>query len=196
METSKKNSIYKVNILNIENKVESIHVFYGNVYKNNVNLEELFKTDPKNELFFDNVSYIFNDDELRKIISDQIPVYFSHQQLHTDDNILSIKIKVTDELNTSHEKYNKSPISLSELYLFGLIETTLNPTNIYSALTFKKQEIDRQTLDLVLLNIVDNAEFDIPDKSNYTYDDILSLDLTEQTFLITRNLGLNECTIE
>ena len=195
METSKKNSIYKVNILNIENKVESIHVFYGNVYKNNVNLEELFKTDPKNELFFDNVSYIFNDDELRKIISDQIPVYFSHQQLHTDDNILSIKIKVTDELNTSHEKYNKSPISLSELYLFGLIETTLNPTNIYSALTFKKQEIGRQTLDLVLLNIVDNAEFDIPDKSNYTYDDILSLDLTEQTFLITRNLGQSHLLI-
>ena len=195
MATPKQNSIYKVNILNIENKVESIHVFYGNVYKNNVNLEELFKKDPKNELFFDNVSYIFNDDELRKIIEDQIPVYFSFQQLHTDDNILSIKIKVTDELNTSHEKYKKSPISLSELYLFGLIESTLNPTNIYSALTDKKQEITRQTLDLVLLNIVDNAEFDIPDKSTYTYDDILSLDLTDQTFLITRNLGQSHLLI-
>lgn len=196
MATPKENSIYKVNILNIDNKVESIHVFYGNVYKNKVNLEELFKTDPKNELFFDNVSYIFNDDELRKIIADKIPVYFSFQQLHTDDNILSIKIKVTDELNTSsHEKYQKLPISLSEIYLFGLIETTLNPTNIYSALTEKKQEITRQTLDLVLLNIVDNPEFDIPEKSNYTYDDILSLDLTDQTFLITRNLGQSHLLI-
>uniref|UniRef100_A0A6C0DF74 Uncharacterized protein n=1 Tax=viral metagenome TaxID=1070528 RepID=A0A6C0DF74_9ZZZZ len=195
MATPKQNSIYKVNILNIENKVESIHVFYGNVYKNNVNLEELFKKDPKNELFFDNSSYIFNDDELRKIMVDKIPVYFSFQQLHTDDNILSIKIKVTDELNTSHEKYKKSPISLSELYLFGLIETTLNPTNIYSALTEKKQEITKQTLDLVLLNIVDNSEFDIPKKSSYTYDDILSLDLTEQTFLITRNLGQSHLLI-
>jgi len=195
MATPKQNSIYKVNILNIENKVESIHVFYGNVYKNNVNLEELFKKDPKNELFFDNVSYIFNDDELRKIIQDQIPVYFSFQQLHTDDNILSIKIKVTDELNTSHEKYKRSPISLSELYLFGLVETVLNPTNIYSALTNKKQEITRQTLDLVLLNIVDSPEFDIPEKSTYTYDDILSLDLTDQTFLITRNLGQSHLLI-
>jgi len=195
MATPKQNSIYKINILNIENKVESIHVFYGNVYKNNINLEELFKKDPKNELFFDNSSYIFNDDELRKIMVDNIPVYFSFQQLHTDDNILSIKIKVTDELNTSHQKYNKSPISLSELYLFGLIETTLNPTNIYSALTNKKQEITRQTLDLVLLNIVDNAEFDIPEKSTYTYDDILSLDLTNQTFLITRNLGQSHLLI-
>ena len=195
MATPKQNSIYKVNILNIENKVESIHVFYGNVYKNNVNLEELFKKDPKNELFFDNSSYIFNDDELRKIMVDKIPVYFSFQQLHTDDNILSIKIKVTDELNTSHEKYKKSPISLSELYLFGLIQTTLNPTNIYSALTEKKQEITRQTLDLVLLNIVDNPKFDIPNKSTYTYDDILSLDLTDQTFLITRNLGQSHLLI-
>ena len=195
MATPKQNSIYKINILNIENKVESIHVFYGNVYKNNINLEELFKKDPKNELFFDKSSYIFNDDELRKIISDNIPVYFSFQQLHTDDNILSIKIKVTDELNTSDEKYKKSPISLSELYLFGLIETTLNPANIYSALTEKKQEITRQTLDLVLLNIVDNTDFDIPDKSTYTYDDILSLDLTDQTFLITRNLGQSNLLI-
>lgn len=196
MATPKQNSIYKVNILNIENKVEFIHVFYGNVYKNNVNLEELFKTDPKNELFFDNVSYIFNDDELRKIRRDQIPVYFSHQQLHTDDNILSIKIKITDEINrSSHEKYQKSTISLSELYLFGLIETTLNPTNVYSALTEKKREVTRKTLDLVLLNIVDNAEFDIPEKSNYTYDDILSLDLIDQTFLITRNLGQSHLLI-
>jgi hypothetical protein len=195
MATPKQNSIYKVNILNIENKVDSIHVFYGNVYKNNVNLEELFKKDPKNELFFDNSSYIFNDDELRKIITDKIPVYFSFQQLHTDDNILSIKIKVTDELNTSHEKYKKSQISLGELYLFGLVESTLNPTNIYSALTDKKQEITRQTLDLVLLNVVDNAEFDIPEKSTYTYDDILSLDLIDQTFLITRNLGQSHLLI-
>jgi hypothetical protein len=63
MATPKQNSIYKINILNIENKVESIHVFYGNVYKNNINLEELFKKDPKNELFFDKSSYIFNDDK-------------------------------------------------------------------------------------------------------------------------------------
>jgi hypothetical protein len=146
MATPKQKSIYKVNILNNQNKVDSIHVFYGNVYKNNVNLEELFKSDPKNELFFDNSSYIFNEDELRKIEIDNIRVYFSHQQIHTDDNMLSIKIKITDELNTSHDKYKNSPISLNELYLFGMIETTLNATNIYSALTDKKQEITKNNL--------------------------------------------------
>jgi PhoPQ-activated pathogenicity-related protein len=47
MATPKQNSVYKINILNIENKVESIHVFYGNVYKNNINLEEFVKNEIK-----------------------------------------------------------------------------------------------------------------------------------------------------
>ena len=201
------NSIYKVNLLTKENTISSIHVFYGNDYSvGNNKLNELFLENPKNELF----SNIFDVEELNYIIKNHVNTVFSHQEIHSDDSIAAIKIKIMEELSNT--------FSLEEIYLFAVREEILNPINIYQSLkqkkinapslvsnpTDRKQmsrmitrkiELTKPRLMQFLSNIVnDNTcpepiHFDLPSKATYSYDDIASLNLTEKKYLITKALG-------
>ena len=125
------NFIYKINYLK-ENKIVSIHVFYGeNV--NGINLDELFKTEPANAAFIDSVSGvpIFNSEELTYISENNIPVNFTTQQIHYDDTIGTIKLKIIQAFSNT--------FSLEEIYLFCLKEEIFNPVSVYQTLTQNKK---------------------------------------------------------
>ena len=89
----KLNSIYKVNHLVEENKLSKIIVFYG---KHPKDINTILMKDPNNELFIDNISRtnIFSKEEIENILSNKIQVIFSDQQIHFDDSIGSIKVKI------------------------------------------------------------------------------------------------------
>jgi hypothetical protein len=87
------NSIYKVNLLTNENTINSIHVFYGNDYTiGNNKLNDLFLENPDNELF----SNIFDVEELNYIKKNNVKVIFSNQEIHSDDSVAAIKIKIME----------------------------------------------------------------------------------------------------
>ena len=121
----KLNSIYKVNHLVEENNLSKIIVFYG---KHPKDINAILMKDPNNELFIDNISgtNIFSKEEIENIQSKNIPVIFSEEQIHFDDSIGSIKLKIFKEM--------KQSVSLEEMYLFALKEELLNNINIYQSL--------------------------------------------------------------
>jgi hypothetical protein len=199
------NSIYKVNLLTNENTINSIHVFYGNNYSvGNNKLNETFLENPNNELFLN----IFDNDELNYIKKNNVKVVFSQQEIHPDDSIAAIKIKIMEEFSNT--------FSLEEMYLFAVKEEMLNSINIYQSLKQKKInapssdvadrrqnnrmitrkiELTKPRLMQFLSNIVnDNScpepiHFDLLNKATYSYDDIVSLNLTDKKYLITKALG-------
>ena len=201
------NSIYKVNLLTNENVINSIRVFYGNDYTvGNNKLNELFLENPNNELF----SNVFDGEELNYIKKNNVKVVFSHQEIHSDDSVAAIKIKIMEEMSNT--------FSLEEIYLFVVKEELLNPINIYQSLkqkkinypslasnttdrkqinrmVTKKIELTKPRLMQFLSNIVNDnicpepIHFDLPSKATYSYDDIVSLNLSENKYLITKALG-------
>ena len=86
--------IFKVNCLNNNGKIEKIVVFSG-------------MNKPSNNDIFSNI-------ELQYIQEENIDVLYSPQQIHSDDTIRTIKIKILKEF--AH-KY-----SYEELCLFGKIK--------------------------------------------------------------------------
>jgi hypothetical protein len=183
----KENQIYKVNHLIDENTIDKIIVFYG--YSNIKNINELFNKDPKNPIFIDKNTglNIFNDAELKNIKEKKINVVFSKQQINFDDTIGSIKLKIINEFSKT--------FSLDEIYLFCSKKDILNSANIFQILTQNnKLPLTRLRLDQLLKNIIYNENgspinFNIPDKEIYTYDDILSLNLNNKTFILNKVLG-------
>ena len=192
------NSIYKFNLLTNENTISKIYVFYGELYSNNndnnkVNLEELFKKDPKNKLFNDPYTDlpIFDENEINSINKNNITVEFSKQQIHIDDSIGIIKFKLMNE-------FSKNTFSTEEIYLFSLEEEEIDPINIYQELTKNnKTDLTEIKFKNFLSNIVeikDNlipypVNFNIQNKTTYTYDDIISLDFPGKKYLVSKIVG-------
>jgi len=184
----KENPIYKVNHLLNSTTISEIRVFYGS-YAETEDLNELFKRDPKNAAFIDKSTGlpIFNEMELRSILDRQIPVVFSEQQIHYDDSIGVIKLKMMMEFSNT--------FSLDEIYLFCMKEEVLNPANIYQMLTQNgRLPLTRVRLDQFIVNVIfeDNGEpvrFDIPDKEVYDYDDILALNINGKKYTLAKVLG-------
>ena len=177
----KLNPIYKVNYLNGTTSPHSILVFFGN----NVDIEDpedLFKREPTNIVF----KNIFSEKEYQKIKDKNIPVKFSKQQIHFDDTIGVIKMKIAIEFSKQ--------ISLEEIYMFCLKEETINPITLFQSLTQNnKLDLTRLRLDQFLFNVKDEngepIDFNIPEKNKYEYDDIMSLNLTDKKYLINKVLG-------
>jgi hypothetical protein len=184
----KENPIYKVNHLKDAGSIAAIHVFYGASIEED-DLDDLFKRDPQNPAFIDKNTGlpIFNDDELKNIVEKQIPVIFSEQQIHYDDSIGVIKLKIMAEFSNT--------FSLDEIYLFCMKDEVLNPANIYQTLTQNgRLPLTKVRLDQFILNIIydENGKpvrFNIPDKEVYDYDDILALDVNGKQFSLTKVLG-------
>jgi hypothetical protein len=173
-------NIYKVNHLTNENTIHSIYVFYG---KHKEKLDILFKTNPSNETF----SSIFTQEELKQIQDTQIPVYFFQQNIHPDDSIGTIKWKLFQEL--------KETFSLSEIYLFGMKEEIVEAVSVYQDLTQnKKLELTKMRLYNFLSNIVSDEKgnpikIEVPDKTIYNYDDILSFNLNGKKYWTNKAIG-------
>jgi len=194
--TTNHNSIYKVHHLIDKETTKAIYVFYGN----NLDIpkpEELFKRDPKNAAFIDPSTKlpIFNDSELAKIqdASNPIDVKFLKQQIHFDDSIAAIKLKIVES--------NSNAFSIEQIYLFCMKTEILNATNIYQTLTQKNRlELTKIRLDQFFLNVHDEAGNSIvsqlPSKEIYTYDDILELNLANKQLLVSKVLGQKFFIIE
>jgi len=190
------NKIYKVHHLIDKNTVKGIYVFYGNNL-DFPNPDVLFKTDPKNEAFIDSKTglHLFNDSELSRILDKTNPVnvYFLKQQIHFDDSIGVIKLKIVEALSNS--------ISLEQIYLFCNKEESFNPQNVYQTLTQKnKLELTRIRLDQFLLNIRDDTGFSLTTKlktkETYSYDDIMELNFTDNLYQVSKPLGQKFFIIE
>ena len=97
-------TIYKIHLVNYGNDSGqgSIIVFYGNDTASTDELNNQFITDPTNSKFIDNGSGepIFSSDELDHIKNKNIKVTFSNQSIYPDDTILTIKLKILDELGS------------------------------------------------------------------------------------------------
>ena len=94
------------------------------------------------------VKKIFTPQEISSIKN----IYFSEQQIHRDDTIGVIKLKVLSELKTK--------CSLGEVYLFCQKIEYLNSISIFQSLTQnKKIKLTHQRLEQFLSNI-DNSSGD------------------------------------
>jgi len=127
--------IYKVKHI-VDDKINTIYVF---------NLATSKKEDP--ESLFEKV---FTEEEIETIHQEKIQVIFSKQQIHFDDSIGTIKIKILNEL--------KKEISLDEIYLFCKKIETLNAAAVYQTLTNnKKIDLTKIRLDQFISNISSNV---------------------------------------
>jgi hypothetical protein len=161
--------IFKVNKLTNKNVIEKIYVFNGSNDKN------------KNK--------IFNNEELNYIEKNNVEVIFVNEQIHIDDNIGTIKLKI-------FEYCLAKSVSMSELYLFCLKSEYLNPITLYQTLTQNDRlPLTKVRLEQILLNIynkddvISHIDFNIEDKEKYSFDDILKLDLSERDYLVAKVLG-------
>ena len=171
---SKPNSpFYKVNHL-VNGVVESIFVFYGK------------KILPEDEMasqeYVKILQDIFTEEEVEYINENDIKPIFLEEQIHFDDTIGAIKIKILEQF--------KSQTCFEEIYLFCEKTESLNSVDIYQSLTQnKKISLTKQRLDQFLTNIV-KGDFSLPpDKEVYDYDDILSMKIDNKEFVVDKVLG-------
>ena len=175
--------IFKVNKLTDKDAIETIYVFYGLQFSEEEdNLNDLFDDDPTNKAFVN----VFNTNELEYIAKHKVEVIFINQSIHIDDSIGVIKLKIFEALSKK--------VSMSELYLYCLKYEKLNPITVYQNLTQNdKLPLTKIRIDQLLLNLYDNdgfiMDFNLKDKTQYTFDDILQLDLNEKTYLVGKPLG-------
>ena len=160
--------IYKVNHI-IGNKINTIFVFNGN-YNNNT---------------------IFTEKEREQFTRDNTTIVFSEQQIHLDDSIATIKIKILMELKKAIEK---TEVSIEEIYLYYQKLETFQSIEVYQALTQnKKLDLTKIRLDQFLSNIVSEKtgkSLILPEeKEVYTYDDILQMNLENKEFIVNKVLG-------
>ncbi len=182
--------IYKVHHLINSNKTKAIYVFYGEKV-GSLDINKEFKNILKNneaEEFVDPITknVIFNHKELKDIKDNNINVIFSTQQLHFDDQIGVLKIKILTEF--------KKSISTEEIYLFCQKEEMLNSVNIFESLTQNgRLALNKTRLLQFLDNILDvngkKHKFNLPDKEFYDYSDILNLNINNKIFLMNKVLG-------
>ena len=175
--------IFKVNKMSDKNVTDTIYVFYGSRFSEEIDdPNDLFDEEPGNKAFVD----IFNKDELNEIQTKKIEVIFVNQNIHIDDSIGVIKLKIFEAISKE--------ASMSELYLYCLKSEKLNPITVYQNLTQNdKLPLTKVRMDQFLLNIYDEngqvMKFGLEDKLQYIFDDILKLDLNEQTYLVGKPLG-------
>jgi hypothetical protein len=164
--------IYKINQL-VDGDIDSVYVFYG---------QPIIKKNEK-----EIIKKIFTEQEIENIKN----IYFSEQQIHRDDTIGIIKLKLLNEL--------KKKCSLGEIYLFCQKFEYLNAISIFQSLTQnKKIKLTHQRLEQFLSNI-DNSNGDafiMPEqKDEYDLNDIIGMKLDGKK-LVNKVLGQKFFIIE
>ena len=165
-----KEPIYKVNHV-INGNTATIYVFNGTIDNDN--------------------NDIFTNSELENINTSKIKIVYSKQQIHLDDTIGMIKIKILNEL--------KNTISLDEIYLFCQKKEKINSVSLYQILTQnKKLTLTNVRLNQFISNIVGEEndtnivinEFkNIKEKDVYDYDDIVEMNFDNKNFIVNKVVG-------
>ena len=103
------------------NTIDTIYVFNGFKFRDELNT--LIKT----EKTYDKFSDIFTPEEWNNKIKYDIGVKFINENIHIDDSIDIIKLKIFEAINKE--------ASMEEMYLFCLKNEKLNPITVYQNLT-------------------------------------------------------------
>ena len=175
--------IYKIAHV-VNNKITKIFVFIGKQYKNqdvnDISLDALFLKNPSH-LIFDT---IFTPDEMSFINNpdDVVQIQFIECKIHLDDTIETIKKKFMLYL------LKETKTSFEELYFYFKKTERIDTTALYNNLTQnEKIDLTKERLEQFLSNIgkklEDMLEIYSEDKTVYTYDDILKLNLDNKDFL-------------
>ena len=175
--------IYKIYKLVGIDIIETIYIFNSNFkdYEED-QLREIFKKNPNEGIF----SNTFKDDEIEQIKTKNINIEFISENIYVDDSIGVIKLKIFNALNRD--------VSIDEIYMYSLIKDIINPTSIYQILTQNnKLKLSKIRLEQFLLNIYrinkKIFKFDLPEKDEYSYDDIINLNLENEEYYLTQPLG-------
>lgn len=191
------NPIFKVYNLIGENEIGKIIVFYG-FHESYDQLNELFVSDPTNKLFIDSNTGnpIFAQSELDEIAKyhamNKDIVEFIGDQLHIDDSIEQVKLKIAKTLSNQ--------MSLPEMYLFCNVKETYDASFVYEMLTQNnKIPLTVASLNNFLSNIKmdhDGQPVDLrigidmnSDNKKYGYDDILELNLSTSPYIVNKSIG-------
>lgn len=175
-------SVYKVNHL----ATNTIYVFCGNLV-DETSKEENFFTQPENDMIRDKKTSV-------KLVK---------KFIHEDDTIMIIKTKIIIYLDLN--------LALEELYLFYRKKEVLTSLSIYNTLVKtqknkntnrdnKDRSVRKKNLDIsksialqVMTNIISDENGDLfsglPDKPEYSFDDILQLKLDSKVFIVDNVLG-------
>ncbi len=153
-------SFYKVHKLNVNNEVETIYVFCGTECDETKITEDLFPIDKPNKP----------------------KVVFCDQQIHPDDSILNIKIKILTQLSKSSSGSNSTPVSLEEMYLFCQKQEQYDSQQLYGMLIkqqgrTKQKELTSTRVDQFIKNTSNPELLEIEKKEVYDYNDIFKLNV-------------------
>jgi hypothetical protein len=177
---------YKIFKLKSNSEIDSVIVFYGGDSQYDYN--EIYKKNKQSSKIRD----LFSDIEWDIINQINIPIYFSELQIHIDDTMLDVKLKILKAYNDFGSSFSEE-----EIYLFGELKKKLSAIQIYDTLTLnRKKFITKSKLQNFLSNIILNesrepVRFEIPEKDVYDYDDIIALNVDNQYFYINTALGIN-----
>jgi hypothetical protein len=173
--------LYKIFQLKNKDIIENIILFCGD--KKTEYMDE-FRQNRRSQ----KIRILFTHDEWSLIEKQNINIIFSDDIIYLDDTISDVKLKIIRSIPTKE-------ISYKELYLFGEVKKKLFSVQVYENLTQnKKINITKNILDQFLRNIILNEEkefvtFDIPEKENYNYDDIISLNIDNNIYYINVEIG-------
>ena len=152
--------IFKVNCLNINGKIEKIIVFSG--------MNKPLNTD------------IFSNIELQYIQEENIEILYSNQQIHSDDTIRTIKIKMLKEFEYKY--------AYEELCLFGKIRHYISASKVFTSITENDRiGFNKELMSQLIVNLnMDETEINkIERKNNYYYEDILALENNEYQLAVS-----------
>ena len=169
--------VYKVK-LSTNGMVSTIFVFSGK--KTLKNEKELFES-------------VFNAKEQEQIKSDSITIKFCEQQIHFDDSISSIKLKILKEI--------QQEVSVDELYLYCQRIEILSAVTVFQSLTQNnKLQLTKVRMDQFVSNIISDESgklFERPiDKETYSFDDIFEMGFDNKKFIVNKVLGQKFFIIE
>jgi len=145
--------IYKICQLDENEVVKRIIVFYG-------------KPEPVLSL-----SEVFSDLEIAEIEEQNTEIIFSKMQIHKDDTIETIKLKLVMELGSNVVSYN-------EIYIYSKINSSLFLENFYRNVTQNEQNpFTPNMLGQLLMNLQWDKEVvdKVQQKDNYTYEDLVKV---------------------
>ena len=102
--------------------------------------------------------------------------------IHGDDTIDIVKKKIIEKVNVA--------TSFEEIYLFGIVKTTIDPSTMYKKITQNdKLDLTEGRLFSFLQNIIDYPIKKIQKKPVYDYSDFLNLDLGSKERFIKIPIG-------
>ena len=138
------------------------------------------------------LSTIFDNDELTNIETNNIPIEFIDSYIYLDDTIETIKRKIISN-NIDKAYYD---IALETIYLFCAYKEQLTTISVYENITQRGTlKLNRIRLLQFLTNIGKPEYIDKLDATTeaiYTYDDLLQLDLNLDTTESIVNKALGE----